>query len=86
MAFFMNSTITAVRSSPLSTPFKGEYSPLGSNEAMAFHSNLSMFLYGTDRHRVPMGIRSVRIDFGVKILQPGTVCYFDNLTLTVHQC
>jgi hypothetical protein len=44
-----------------------------------------MALYETDHEPVPIGIRTVRIDFGVEMLQPAaSACYFDNLILTLN--
>ena len=81
--FSKNSKVTPVRSSTRLPSPTTEHSFLGSGQSTAFHHNLSMVVYKIDPQPVPPGIRTVRIDFGVEMLQPASVCYFDDLMLTI---
>jgi hypothetical protein len=54
-------------------------------EEMVSDANKTMHLYGEYQSHLPIQTRRIEIYFGVKILEVDTKCYFDNITLTIHQ-
>jgi len=45
----------------------------------------TMHRYGEYQYHLPIHTRRIEIYFGIKQSVIGMICYFDNITLTIHQ-